>query len=121
MLIVTSFARRGNAGPGVDGNQPDTTLNEAASKQQILSQRVPAVTIAHARVFTFQVERLPRLGTGHEVERALLQASHLNAALGMPHLARTRLERGQQFAAVDHLLDGESRGGLEDLGPEFRC
>ena len=49
---------RSRTGPAIDGDESDSRLDEPSGQEQVLSQRMHAVAVAHGGGLPFQLERL---------------------------------------------------------------
>ena len=65
-----SFSGREST-PGHDICQPNARLDQPSGQQEILSQRMSAITIANRSGFTFNIERLPSRGSRKQIVGAL--------------------------------------------------
>ena len=53
--VAEAFARR-QAGPGGDADEPHARFDEAASHQQVLAERVPAIALARVARLVVKIE-----------------------------------------------------------------
>jgi len=73
-LNVLEFLSGRNTGERDDGHQADTRLDQPPGHQQVLPQRMHAITMPLFVRFEAQIKRPLRVGAGNKIYRLLLQA-----------------------------------------------
>ena len=102
------LARR-RARPAVDGDEADARLDQPARQEQVLSQRMHAVAVAHGRGLSFQLERLASARPARQLEGPAVQILPvLRDSTSRAGTVR-RIQTVQQPAALLHPL-GRHRG-----------
>src|SRR5205085_2732913 len=69
---AAGLARR-LTGPAVDGDEADSRFDEPAGQQQVLSERMHAIAIAHGSGFALQFEDLTAAGAVGEFGGTVVQ------------------------------------------------
>src|SRR5689334_4448872 len=73
-LDADELVTRREPGPCDDADQPHARLNQSPPQEQILPERMPAITIAHGRGLLFDIECLPSGRTLQQIESRLPKA-----------------------------------------------
>ena len=105
------FARR-RARPAIDGDEPDSRLDEPARQQQVLSQGMHAVAVAHGRGLSFHLERLAPARSARQLKGPAVQILPISQWLDFRRGARGRIQAVQQPAAFLHALGRHRRKQL---------